>query len=667
MTRVAVCLSALSLCCLVAAAAAAPVLPHGDLTRLDWEGKTQAAKGPEEGDFAPGSERYDLLRSTLDLRLDTANGEMTGEVTHRFQAVGAALDTVVLDFAAGAGLAVDAVSGTGGALAWWQDGDALRILLPATLDGGSVDSVTVTWSGTPAPPAYRRGLWLEDTPAGNPVFATMSQPAYAKYWWPTKDRPDDKIDRLTVRYTVPDGMVAAGPGLLQSTTTPEPGWTTYEWRTAYPIATYLVAVAVSNYETWSEQCDTDLGTSIPLQHFVYPEDLDDSYVDFGRTCLMVQLCEDWFGVYPFAAEKYGHAEIDWGGAMEHQTCTSWGSGFMTGGGYAETYVMHELAHQWFGDSVTPRTWADIWLNEGFATYSEALWAEHLGGAESYRSFLDRGRPDGDWAGQGPVYDPVPVFPGRIIYDKGAWIVHMLRGRLDDDALFFQLMTDWAQGLARPYGDAITEEFIAHCEGYAGEDLDGFFWPYLTTDETPRVSLVHEAVAGVAGPDSLRLTLQQHQPTLFDNVYPVWIREGDAVQVVRVPLAGRTATMTVALGGAAAAVDAVQLDPDAWVLWQATSAVEAPAGLRNVYPNPARDDWVVFDYVLEATAAVTVSVYDVKGRQVYFEDLGAVTPEGGGNTFAWDGHGPGGRATSGVYWAAITTDGRRTVRKFTLLR
>ena len=657
---------------------AQPDLPHGDLLRLDWEGKHRSgessAKGPEHGDFTPGSEHYDLLRSVLDLRLDLEEASLAGTVKHVFASLDDTLQTVVLDLADGFGLTVSTVTGTGGALSFLHADDALLVRLPAALPFGAVDSLTVAYAGVPSAPTDRRGLWLETHGTGDqvaPIMATMSQPAYAKYWWPCKDRPDDKIDHLTIRCTVPTGLLVAAPGLLVDQAETEPGWTTFTWVHTYPVATYLVSLAVSNYVLWGEDCTTPLGTSMPLQHFVYPQDEVDSRVDFGRTCEMVDLCEQWFGIYPFGDEKYGHAEFNWGGAMEHQTCTSFGRGFITGQGFAWNIVMHELAHQWFGNSLTPRTWSDIWLNEGLATYSEALWYEHEEGPTGYRRFLRLGRPASDWAGQGPVYNPVPVFPGRIIYDKGAWIIHMLRGRLDDDDRFLELLHDWAQGGGRPYGHVTTEEFIAHCEARFLQPLDGFFWPYLTTDRLPLLRWRHETRYGGAAPDTVRLSVEQTQPVLFDNIYPVdLVLDGGEVLRKRVHLAARTVAVDVILPPGAQ-LERVRLDPEGWVLWRPSAFAEEEVGIAGIYPNPAyiTQSPVTFEYRLKATSTVSVAIYDVMGRCVYREPALRVAPnQGDVNRATWNGMTrTGGRAAAGVYWAALTVDGRRTVQKFTLIR
>jgi len=649
---------------------------HADHRRLDWEGKHLqgvhgADKGPENGDYTPGSERYDLVRTVMDVRLDTDAASIAGTVKHVFTSLDDTLRTVVLDLADGYGLIVSSVTGTSGDLVFSHADDALLIQLPGYLAAGTVDSVTVAYSGSPSSPDSRRGLWLEHHGSGEdfgPIFASLSQPAYAKYWWPCKDRTDDKIDHLTLRYTVREGQMAAGAGLLMSETSPEAGWTTFEWVSTYPIATYLVSVAVSNYVTWSEICSIGGGIDMPLVNFVYPEDLEASHVEFGPTCDMVIAGEDWFGSYPFAQEKYGHAEFEWAGAMEHQTCTSFGSGFISENGYAATYVMHELAHQWFGNSLTPRIWADIWLNEGFATYSEALWAEQAFGEERYHRFMRVARDPFDWEGQGPVYDPTPVFPGRIIYDKGAWMLHMLRGRIDDDTTFFQLLRDWAQDDSRPYGDVITDEFIDHCEGYVDHQLDNFFWPYLTEEIMPQVALQYEVAAGGADPDTVKITLQQTQTPLFDNIYSVQLNSSDGDLFTRIHLSGQSARASVALPSPTATLSGVILDPGAWVLWQGTTVAGRPSGLKNVYPNPARDDWIIFAYDLKDVSSVEVLVYDVMGRKIRHQDLGQVAPGADGNSWTWDCHMDGGeQAPSGMYWAAIKINGERTVKKFTVIR
>jgi aminopeptidase N len=659
---------------------AIPEIPCGDLIRWEWEGKRgislgNSDQGPEEGAFTPDSENYDLMRSVLDLRLDPADASLEGTVKHVFMSLVDTLRTVVLDLATDHGLSVSSVTGVGGVeLPRQHQDDALLVRLPTMLPRGSVDSLIVAYHGEPSAPRSRRGLWLETHgPQDQPIFATMSQPAYAKYWWPCKDRPDDKIDTLTIRCTVPEGLVVAAPGLLQRAETTKDGWTTFEWLHTYPIASYLVSVAVSNYVRWEDHCQTDLGTSMLLEHFVYPQDEDSSRTLFGRTCDMIRACEDWFGIYPFGSEKYGHAEFSWPGAMEHQTCTSFGSGYFRVPGLisAQRIVVHELAHQWFGNSLTPHTWADIWLNEGLATYSEALWHEHEQQRPGYLEYMRRARDFYDWAGQGPVYDPMPVFPGRIIYDKGAWIIHMIRGRLDDDEKFFDLLRGWAQDEGRPYGWVTTAQFIAHCEGIAGESLGDFFWPYLTTDLVPQLRWTYEVHSGVAAPDTVFLTLRQTQSTLFDNILPVRLGLDDDTELtVRVRLNEQDASAQIVFPQGTT-MQRLDVDPEGWVLWRPVTFPDEEVGIAAVYPNPApiRHALLTVEYKLKSTSSVSFAIYDVMGRCIYKEPVRRVAPVPGDvNTATWNGDTlAGARVAAGVYWATVTVDGRRTVRTFTLIR
>jgi aminopeptidase N len=400
-----------------------------------------------------------------------------------------------------------------------------------------------------------------------------------------------------------------------------------------------------------------------LRHWVFPEDAALAEVDFAPVCEMVDLCEQRFGPYPFAGEKYGHAEFIWLGAMEHQTVTSIGSGAITGDGRYAWLIMHELGHQWFGDSLTPRQWADIWLNEGFATYSEALWFEHRDGPTAYLAFMERARNDADWRIEGPVYDPMPVFPGSVIYDKGAWIVHMLRGRIGD-TLFFQLLESWGSGGGRPGGTVTTEEFISLASSLAGEDLNGFLRPYLESTELPQVNAQLQVEAGNAGPGTrLRVTLSQHQQPLFDNVYPVVVTTADGDRTVTVRLNGSLATGTFEF---AAPITDARLDPDGWLLWTPLGDDAISEGLQGVYPNPSDGEWLVLRFWLNGAKSGELTFYDARGMKVATRAVPAAAP--GLNEIRWNVRADdGARLPSGVYWAALALDGRRSVQKLVVVR
>jgi len=622
-------------------------------------------KGPDDGDAAVSSDRFDLQRCDLDLRLDPVLGSISGSVQMVLASLEADLGTVVFDFSSA--MEVLSINHLTGNLPFTHNGDSVVVTLPAPLSVDQLDSLTISYRGTETEPVFDRGLMFRQYNLGGHdgiSIASLSQPAYAKYWWPCKDKPGDKF-LASINVTVPDDLVAVSNGSLLGTSLPETGWKTYYWQEDYPIASYLVSVAVGDYVLLADHCSTVIGSEIPISNWVFPPDEDDGLVDFEPLCEMMDMCEGLFGPYPFAGEKYGHAEFLWSGGMEHQTVTSIGYGSLIGDGSHDWLVVHELGHQWFGDSLTPATWADIWLNEGFATYCESLWKEDQSGQQAYLDNLLSWRRPGIWSRQGPVYNPSPVFPGRVIYDKGAWILHMLRRRLGED-VFFPMIEDWSQGGGRPLATVTTEDFITHATAWAGQDLAAFFWPYLNETDIPQINFDFILDEGVFGPQSqATVTIRQTQNVMFDNIFPVVVTTASGPVTHLVPL--NTAQTTTVLE-ADGPITNLQLDPDSWVLWDASGTTGPGQGLVTAYPNPSVDGYVQLSFRLDFPANITLEIFDARGALVTVQDLGWVSPESSGNEAVWDQEDQSGRpVAAGTYWARLDIGGQYSVTKFTVLR
>ena len=310
-----------------------------------------------------------------------------------------------------------------------------------------------------------------------PAIYTLSEPDFAPSWWPCKDIPDDKTT-FEMAVTVPNQLTAVSNGLLQEIKDESNGDKTFYWKSTYPITTYLVSIAIGKYDQWNESYRSlDGAKQMPVDYYTYPSYTEKAKADWKNTVEMIEYFSKIFGEYPFINEKYGMAMFGWvGGAMEHQTISSMGYTLVTGTGKYENVVVHELVHQWFGDAVSPALWKDIWLNEGFASYGEALWEEFKNGKEAYNNFMKK--EDYGYF-QGTVYNPEGFIFGPTVYNKGAWCLHMLRG-VTGDSLFFKIVRTYYEKFK--YKNATTQEFKKVCEEVSGTDLTYFFdqWIFAGT-------------------------------------------------------------------------------------------------------------------------------------------------------------------------------------------
>ncbi len=314
------------------------------------------------------------------------------------------------------------------------------------------------------------------------VTWTLSEPFAAKDWFPVKQDLQDKADSVWVFLTTSSENIAGSQGLLTNVVDLDNGNTRYEWKSNYPIDYYLISFAVADYQEYNIYAHPEEmnGDSILIQNFIYDAEGALSHYKGGidNTAEMIELYSDLYILYPFHEEKYGHCLTELGGGMEHQTMT-------TIGGFSFGLVAHELGHMWFGDNVTCATWSDIWINEGFATYSNYLAEEYIHGWSSGQSFITL-KQNNAMSSSGSIYIPEEeiypgnewrIFNGQLSYDKGAAIIHTLRHEIQNDDLFYEVMGTFQTDFTN--STATGEDFKNTAEEVTGMDFDQFFnqWYY----------------------------------------------------------------------------------------------------------------------------------------------------------------------------------------------
>lgn len=306
---------------------------------------------------------------------------------------------------------------------------------------------------------------------GRSVVYNLNEPSYASTWFPCNDFPSDKA-MLDIKITNDTSQVSVSNGILVSKVINRDR-KTYHWKTLYPISTYLICLYSSDYVELEDFYISTSNDTMPIKYFVFPEHVENAKVDFSSTSKIISLFAKIFGEYPFIKEKYGIAEFLWQiGAMEHQTITGIGSNFISGKNYFEDVFIHELAHHWWGNAVGPSSWEDIWLNEGFATYSEALYEEALFGKTALKKKMQNNFAD---EYSGTVYNPGKNLFSSTVYDKGAWILHMLRWEIGD-SIFFNVLRQYFETFK--YKNASSYDFIALCEKASNRSLEKFFDQWL---------------------------------------------------------------------------------------------------------------------------------------------------------------------------------------------
>lgn len=557
------------------------------------------------------ADNYDIKYHRCEWELDPAVYHIKGAITSYFKPTVVGFNQMEFDLSDS--LTVDSVKYHHSLLSFSHlPADILQINLPSVIPMNTLDSITVYYQGIP--PSSGFGSFVQSSHNGTPVIWTLSEPYGAKDWWPCKQSLNDKIDSVDVFVTTPQINRVASNGILLSEVLSGNN-KIFHWKSKYPIAAYLVAIAVTDYAFYSDFVPLPNGGSLEVLNYVFPENLAAAQASTPDIINIIKFYDSLTIVYPFANEKYGHAQFGWGGGMEHQTMT-----FLVNFGFS--LMAHECAHQWFGDYITCGSWQDIWLNEGFATYFEGLTQERFypGNWMSWKANKIgsiTSAPDGS-----VLCDDTTsvnrIFSGQLSYDKGSYLLHMLRWKMGD-SLFFLSIKDYLNDPLLSGKYAHTTDLISHLETTSGQNLTNFFNQWYYNQGYPSYHLYW-------GQTGNSVTLKVDQTTSHSSVaffeMPIPVKfvgqSKDTTIVFDHHSSGQQFTATVNFP-----IVSVQFDPELWILSAnntITGISEYPSADDQVmlYPNPAKNLLNVLS-LNNANTVEFIEITDVTGRSVYKSD------------------------------------------------
>lgn len=544
-----------------------------------------------------GENQYDVKYVKLDLNLNNTSISLAGNATTKAQVVAATMNTYTFEL--DSSLTIDSLLFNGQMLPVTTSGPVRKAALTTSLHTADMFTVVVYYHGTPATSSgFFTGIIHTVSASGVNMVYTVSDPYAARNWWPCKQSLDDKIDSADTWFTIPAGLRAGCNGLLQSVTSPAPGLQTYKWHTQYTIDYYLLCVSVAPYIDYSYYMHfTGSSDSMLIQNYFYDSAtfMPAYKANFDSTGMMVDYLSSLYGRYPFYKEKYGHCFTTLSGGMEHQTMT-------TIGVTTTPLIAHELGHQWFGDHVTYQTWPHVWLSEGFATYTEQLYVEHFWGKTAAANYRKTQYTAVISLPSGSVYvhdtlNTNSLFDQRLVYYKGAGVVHMLRYMAPSDSLFFAVLQQYQKQYA--FGLATTEDLKNIAATIYGQNLDSFFNQWIYEQGYP----IYGAKWNESGNQKfVQLTQTTSDPlsvTTFDMPVEIKFHSADGADTTIRVFNNQSSQLFQTSW--AHTVDSVYIDPSNAIIKKlGTIKYDSTVSVTNitkwqqvhVAPNPGKDFWKI---------------------------------------------------------------------------
>ncbi len=440
------------------------------------------------GGYGPYRANNDLLSYHLDIRVNPEQKFLQGKNTIRFRML---KDGRRIQLDLHSALKVDKILLGTQTLKYRREAGAVFVDFPQTLKAGSEYTIDFLYSGHPVETGRFGAITFRKDPTGHPWVNTACEETGASVWWPNKDQWRDEVESMQISVAVPNGLVDVSNGKFMGSTDLGDGYTRWDWLVHYPINNYDVSLNIGNYVHFSDH----LGT-LPMDFYVLPEDKARAEKQFTQAKQMLEIFGHYFGDYPFPLDGYKLIQAPYSG-MEHQSAVTYGNQFTNGYlgrdwvGHGlslrfDFIIIHESAHEWFGNSITAADTSDMWIHEAWATYLETLYVESRWGRADALTYVN--------AYAAKVKNDRPIIAERGInarppedqYFKGALFLNTLRSVVDDDARWWALLHDYYQHFK--YQNIMTEDVMAWFNQQTGMNLTPIFDQYLRHTALPLLQL-----------------------------------------------------------------------------------------------------------------------------------------------------------------------------------
>jgi aminopeptidase N len=447
------------------------------------------------GEYGRYRANNDLLYYHLDIRVDPEKKLVTGKNTIRFKML---KDDTRIQIDLFANLAVDKIVLGTTPLKHERELNAVFIDFPETLRAGREYAIDFHYSGTPQQQGRFGGFVFQKSAAGRTWIFTACEGDGSSLWWPSKDQWRDEPESMDISVAIPSDLIDASNGRLMGKTDLGDGYTRWDWRVHYPINSYNVSINATSYVHFADK----LG-DLDLDFYVTPENLEKARIQFAQAKPMIEAFQKYFGPYPFPKDGYKLVEVPYSG-MEHQSAVTYGNRFAngylerdwTGVGVSPKFdfiIIHESGHEWFGNAISAADVSDMWIQEGWTTYLENLYVEHMFGYDDALKYVNGYKSK--VRNQQPIITERGIHrsPPQDMYFKGALFLNTLRNVVNDDPRWFRLLRDLFQEFR--YRNIMTEDLVRFVNGRLGQDLTPIFDQYLRRTALPTLELDFGRAAG----------------------------------------------------------------------------------------------------------------------------------------------------------------------------